>query len=113
MNSPKGEGSTDMGKQADEVSRSTSSAKRGRMKAHTPPTTLQQKLEHFEEETATSLLPLLDRFEEEGIDFQVFLALTQEDMKELGLKMGDRKRVVMAQDFFMEQRSREEEDRVK
>ena len=48
-----------------------------------------------------SLLPLLDRFEEEGIDFQVFLALTQDDMRELGLKMGDRKRVVMAQEYFV------------
>ena len=113
MNSPKSECLIDRGEQVDEASRGSSSAKRGRMKAHIPSTTLQQKLEHFEEETATSLLPLLDRFEEEGIDFQVFLALTQEDMKELGLKMGDRKRVVMAQEFFTEQQSREEEDRVK
>ena len=76
-------------------------AKRGRKNARFGIRTLQEKFELFADETATSLLPLLDRFEEEGIDFQVFLALTQDDMRELGLKMGDRKRVVMAQEYFV------------
>ena len=50
-----------------------------------------------------SLLHIMHRFEEESIDFQVFLALTEDDMKELGLKMGDRKRVAMAQAYFTNQ----------
>ena len=60
-----------------------------------------EKLEHFDDETSMSLLHIMPRFEEENIDFQVFLALTEDDMKELGLKMGDRKRISMAQAYFL------------
>ena len=87
----------------EERERTKKTAKRGRNNARSGIRTLQEKFELFADETATSLLPLLDRFEEEGIDFQVFLALTQDDMRELGLKMGDRKRVVMAQEYFAKQ----------
>ena len=62
---------------------------------------LREKLEHFDDETSMSLLHIMPRFEEENIDFQVFLALTEDDMKELGLKMGDRKRISMAQTYFL------------
>ena len=62
---------------------------------------LREKLEHFDDETSMSLLHIMPRFEEENIDFQVFLALTEDDMKELGLKMGDRKRISMAQAYFL------------
>ena len=79
--------------------------KRGRKKVSAGIELLRVKLELFDDETSMSLLHIMHRFEEESIDFQVFLALTEDDMKELGLKMGDRKRVAMAQAYFTNQQT--------